>query len=99
MPAHTSVKLNTGAEMPVIGLGTWQSKPEQVRGAVQYALEIGYRHIDTAAAYGSVSLDIRAVATASLIKALLRKREGGWRGYQALRRSSRADIPDDEATE
>ncbi|KLO14393.1 Aldo/keto reductase [Schizopora paradoxa] len=53
MPAHTSVKLNTGAEMPVLGLGTWQSKPEQVRGAVQYALEIGYRHIDTAAAYGN----------------------------------------------
>ena len=56
MPAHQFVTLNTGAHMPVIGLGTWQSKPEQVRSAVQHALEVGYRHIDTAAAYGEFLL-------------------------------------------
>ncbi|KAI9876616.1 MAG: hypothetical protein M1830_006053 [Pleopsidium flavum] len=44
-------KLNTGAEIPAIGLGTWQSKPNEVRDAVKFALQKGYRHIDTALAY------------------------------------------------
>ncbi|KAK3933839.1 NADP-dependent oxidoreductase domain-containing protein [Diplogelasinospora grovesii] len=46
-------KLNTGDAIPAIGLGTWQSKPDEVRTAVKDALQAGYRHIDTAAAYGN----------------------------------------------
>ncbi|KAF9073067.1 Aldo keto reductase [Rhodocollybia butyracea] len=53
MPASKHIKLNTGAEMPTVGLGTWRSKPGQVEHAVQYALEHGYRNIDTATAYGN----------------------------------------------
>ncbi|KIY68527.1 Aldo/keto reductase [Cylindrobasidium torrendii FP15055 ss-10] len=53
MPAHKSVKLNTGAEMPTLGFGTWKSKPGAVEKAVEIALKNGYTHIDTATAYAN----------------------------------------------
>ncbi|KAH8808321.1 putative glycerol dehydrogenase Gcy1 [Xylogone sp. PMI_703] len=45
--------LNTGDKIPAIGLGTWQSAPGEVGRAVEHALRTGYRHIDTALAYGN----------------------------------------------
>ena len=46
--------LNNGVEIPRLGLGVYQSPPGQAtRRAVKYALEIGYRHIDTAQLYGN----------------------------------------------
>ncbi|KAL2003818.1 hypothetical protein VTN02DRAFT_2172 [Thermoascus thermophilus] len=44
-------KLSSGYEMPAIGLGTWLSKAHEVENAVEHALRVGYRHIDTAAVY------------------------------------------------
>ena len=43
--------LNNGVEIPAIGFGVFQTPPDQTIAAVQTALEVGYRHIDTAAAY------------------------------------------------
>ena len=48
-----ALKLNNGVEMPALGLGVFQSPPEQTTAAVEAALNEGYRHIDTAAAYGN----------------------------------------------
>jgi diketogulonate reductase-like aldo/keto reductase len=45
--------LNNGVELPALGLGVFQTPPDETRDAVGAALDTGYRHIDTAAAYGN----------------------------------------------
>ena len=45
------ITLNDGNAIPQVGLGVWQTPPEATERAVATALEAGYRHIDTAAAY------------------------------------------------
>lgn len=45
------ITLNNGVKMPALGLGVFQSKPEETTEAVKTALNAGYRLIDTAAAY------------------------------------------------
>src|SRR3954452_9947462 len=53
-PANTTaLTLNNGVTMPALGLGVFQSPPEETTAAVQAALREGYRLIDTAAAYGN----------------------------------------------
>jgi diketogulonate reductase-like aldo/keto reductase len=47
------VTLNNGVKLPALGLGVFQTPPDETRGAVRAALDAGYRHIDTAAAYGN----------------------------------------------
>ncbi|ANB15867.1 glycerol 2-dehydrogenase (NADP(+)) GCY1 [Sugiyamaella lignohabitans] len=51
MSLGKSVTLNNGLKMPLIGLGTYLSKPKEVEDAVAHALKIGYRHIDCARFY------------------------------------------------
>jgi diketogulonate reductase-like aldo/keto reductase len=53
MPDVSTLTLNNGVVMPALGLGVFQTPPDETRAAVSAALEAGYRHIDTAAAYGN----------------------------------------------
>ena len=48
-----SVQLNDRAHIPQLGFGVFQIEPEKTAAAVRTALEIGYRHIDTAEMYGN----------------------------------------------
>src|SRR4051812_12929887 len=55
--------LADGSEMPLLGLGVWQvQKGPECENAVRWALELGYRHIDTAQAYGNERSVGRALA-------------------------------------
>mgnify|MGYP000988586307 CR=1 FL=1 len=51
MSTVPNLTLNNGVELPAIGLGVFQTPPAETIAAVQEALRVGYRHIDTAAAY------------------------------------------------
>lgn len=50
---NKKMKLHNGVEIPVIGLGTWLIDDSVVEEAVIKAIKLGYRHIDTAEAYGN----------------------------------------------
>jgi 2,5-diketo-D-gluconate reductase A len=53
MATVPTIPLNNGAEIPQLGFGVYQVPPEDTAEAVQTALEVGYRHIDTAEMYGN----------------------------------------------
>ena len=55
-----------GLRMPKLGLGTWRLKDEAAREAVERALSLGYRHIDTAEMYGNEAEVGAAIAGARL---------------------------------
>jgi diketogulonate reductase-like aldo/keto reductase len=58
--------LNNGVEIPVLGFGVFQTPPDETRSAVEAALQTGYRHIDTAAAYGNERQVGEAVAKSGI---------------------------------
>ena len=53
MATVPTLTLNNGVQLPAIGLGVFQTPPDETTSAVEAALTTGYRHIDTAAAYGN----------------------------------------------
>jgi 2,5-diketo-D-gluconate reductase A len=57
-----SVELAAGTELPILGFGTWQLRGRSAVDAVLSALDVGYRHIDTATAYGNEKQVGQAVA-------------------------------------
>lgn len=67
MQISTTTTLNNGVEMPLVGLGTYLSDDgDEVGNAVQWALEAGYRAIDTASMYQNESGIGQAVATSAV---------------------------------
>lgn len=48
-----TIALSNGVEMPALGLGVFQTPPDVTTASVEEALRVGYRHVDTAAAYGN----------------------------------------------
>jgi 2,5-diketo-D-gluconate reductase A len=61
-----AVDLPGGGRMPLLGFGTWQLRGDEARQAVVWALEAGYRHVDTATMYRNEREVGAAVADAGL---------------------------------
>ena len=66
--AVPSLRLHDGIEIPQLGFGVFQVPPEETQGAVEMALGAGYRHIDTAAAYGNEREVGAALASSGLAR-------------------------------
>lgn len=60
------VTLNNGVKMPILGYGVYQTPPEETERCVREAIEVGYRAIDTAQAYGNEEGVGRALAASGL---------------------------------
>ncbi|HDQ15295.1 MAG TPA: aldo/keto reductase [Sediminispirochaeta sp.] len=67
MTIHSTCTLNNGVKIPWLGLGVYKSKEgPEVENAVRWALEIGYRHIDTASMYENETGVGKAIAESSV---------------------------------
>jgi 2,5-diketo-D-gluconate reductase A len=67
MPTHIpTVTLNNGVQMPILGFGVFQVPAEETERVVSDALAAGYRHIDTAAAYGNEQAVGRALRASGI---------------------------------
>lgn len=60
------LKLKEGNDIPIIGFGTWLLKRDECRKSVETALEVGYRHIDTADVYGNHEEVAKAIRRSGL---------------------------------
>jgi methylglyoxal/glyoxal reductase len=87
MDLSSTVGLNNGVEMPWLGLGVFRSAPgAETEQAVRWALELGYRHIDTAAFYDNEADVGRAVRGSGLPRESVFVTTKVWnsdQGYQA----------------
>ena len=61
-----TLTLNDGHSIPTVGLGVWQAKGNEAIDAVRFALDAGYRLIDTAAAYGNEAEVGEAIRTSGI---------------------------------
>jgi len=92
----STVTLNNGVEMPRLGLGVYQTRPgAETRQAVAWALEAGYRHVDTAALYANEADVGRALRDSGVPRAEVFVTTKVWNddhGYDAARRAFDASL-------
>jgi diketogulonate reductase-like aldo/keto reductase len=95
-------RLNNGVSIPQLGFGVFQVPPERTQQVVEDALEAGYRHIDTAAAYGNEAGVGAAIAGCAIpreeifVTTKLRNGEHGCaaQAFEASRRALGVDVID-----
>ncbi len=86
-----TVDLPNGVKMPYFGLGVFQTKEgEEVRRAVTWALEAGYRHIDTASLYGNEKGVGEAIASGGIPRGEIFVTSKVWNSDQGYERTLRA---------
>lgn len=88
------VTLNSGATIPQVGLGVWQSSGK-TKSAVTAALAAGYRHVDTAAVYGNEAQVGMAIAESGIARQELFVTSKLWnkdQGYDAALRAFDASL-------
>jgi 2,5-diketo-D-gluconate reductase A len=68
-PAVPAAELPGGGRIPLVGFGTWRLSGDQAETAVATALEVGYRHLDTAVMYGNEAEIGSALAASGLDRA------------------------------
>jgi 2,5-diketo-D-gluconate reductase B len=84
-----------GVDVPAVGLGTWRLRGDDCRRAVETALALGYRHVDTAQAYGNeraVGAAIRSSAADRDDVFLTTKLDGDSRRHGTVHRSVRESL-------
>jgi 2,5-diketo-D-gluconate reductase B len=65
---NTTTILNNGKEIPLLGFGTWKVQDTVGLHAIQTALQVGYRHIDTAEMYQNHAIVNQAIATSGIAR-------------------------------
>jgi 2,5-diketo-D-gluconate reductase A len=82
-----TIKLNDGHDIPQLGFGVFKVDPDETERIVSDALEIGYRHIDTAAVYGNEVGVGRAIAASGIPREELFITTKLWNSAQGTRSS------------
>jgi 2,5-diketo-D-gluconate reductase A len=88
-------RLNSGAEIPLLGLGTWPMKGDEAADAVATAITMGYRCIDTAAKYDNEAGVGRGIAMAGVPRGelfVITKLRGSDQGYDQARTALHASL-------
>lgn len=98
MSTVPSIVLNNAVKIPQLGFGVYQIEPDEVRGATELALDAGYRHIDTAAAYANEAGVGQAVRNSGIprdeifITTKLRNADQGYESALAAFENSRREL-------
>lgn len=88
-------KLNNGVKIPCVGYGTFRTPADVAEQAVADAIEVGYRHIDTAAVYGNEEAVGRGIKASGINRKRLFVTSKLWnthRGYDSTKKALQASL-------